>query len=971
MKVLNEISKVFFLLYLILSASIGFAQSLPQVIKPSPETTALFRYLDYPVDHSTGVPEINIPIYEIKSGSLTLPISISYHASGRRVGEENGPIASGWTLNCGGMISRTVFGQPGGSRFPDPVPSPFEITNWDNYEQISDFYYGFQHSEYDIFSYSTPSGGGRFIMTNSGAKLIPLKPFLIDNSTSFPSKIIDDKGIVYSFGLPEQTIISNEVTTSNSAITSKYMTKITAPNGRDTISLKYQGFYQYRSYHTETFCVLDQLPPPGEVSLPKPGLKANSEFREHDIKRITEIVFKEGKIVFNLNGTTDRIKSIQIVDVTGQIVKTIEFQTSYLDADGAQNMYKLDKVLFKDRNTQNVDVYSFDYYPTESFTSESRDWWGFRNSSTATGLIPYYDVRHFQDVDGSSTNETTERIGNGANRDSNDTYMKMGVIRKIIFPTGGSTEFSFEGNKVLFGPNIKDCGGLRVNQIKTSDREGNVSVRTFEYGDGYLTNWPHQMYTGVQTRYFFNFNPNVSNPLAWGSEFRSYSARIYSSDIPEGLSYAFNEPVFYSLITEYLGTKSDNIGKISYTYSGGNICNVGSVSAPDFTHVWDQRTGGTMTGVYHTVDELSLPRYMSGFNFLNERKMTSMTHYENAGKDASGKIAYKGIKSVINSYNTAQTEAFRGLHIERFCSFPQFHRIPGVLHIPNTDDEYKAATIFNFPVFVFGGSEIYIGKTELVRTEEEEFSDDGLVTKRTDFTYNSNHLLSERTQYLNNGKRLITRHKYPFDFTTDATLAKMKGLNMLNYVVEEESFMDNVSTPLKSVKTLYKEWYPNDIIPEIISVKQGASSYEPRITFQSYDDEGNILSVSKPNDVKTVYIYSYNKTLPIAKIENADLATVTSVLGGVTAVEAFAKKLNPTNEQVRSFLAPLRNDDRLAQSNINIYTHILLVGVSSVTDQNNITTYYQYDSFNRLNYIKDKGGNVLKHLQYKYATNEN
>ena len=58
-----------------------FSQDLPKVIQPSPDASALFRYQDYPMDYSTGLPQISIPIYEVKSGSLSVPISISYHAA--------------------------------------------------------------------------------------------------------------------------------------------------------------------------------------------------------------------------------------------------------------------------------------------------------------------------------------------------------------------------------------------------------------------------------------------------------------------------------------------------------------------------------------------------------------------------------------------------------------------------------------------------------------------------------------------------------------------------------------------------------------------------------------------------------------------------------------------------------------------------------------------------------------------------
>jgi hypothetical protein len=48
------------------------------------------------------------------------------------------------------------------------------------------------------------------------------------------------------------------------------------------------------------------------------------------------------------------------------------------------------------------------------------------------------------------------------------------------------------------------------------------------------------------------------------------------------------------------------------------------------------------------------------------------------------------------------------------------------------------------------------------------------------------------------------------------------------------------------------------------------------------------------------------------------------------------------------------------------YTHDPLIGMTSMTDPNNITTYYEYDSFNRLNFIKDANKNIVKALDYNY-----
>ncbi len=58
---------------------------LPSIGTPSPNAASLGVYANYPVGNFTGVPEINIPLYEINEGGYKLPISLSYNASGIKV----------------------------------------------------------------------------------------------------------------------------------------------------------------------------------------------------------------------------------------------------------------------------------------------------------------------------------------------------------------------------------------------------------------------------------------------------------------------------------------------------------------------------------------------------------------------------------------------------------------------------------------------------------------------------------------------------------------------------------------------------------------------------------------------------------------------------------------------------------------------------------------------------------------------
>jgi hypothetical protein len=84
----------------------------PQAIPPSPDAAALGKYEQYPVALYNGLVKIEIPIHTIKLPLFSLPISLSYHASGIKVDDISSPTGLGWVLNAGGLITRTVKGRP-------------------------------------------------------------------------------------------------------------------------------------------------------------------------------------------------------------------------------------------------------------------------------------------------------------------------------------------------------------------------------------------------------------------------------------------------------------------------------------------------------------------------------------------------------------------------------------------------------------------------------------------------------------------------------------------------------------------------------------------------------------------------------------------------------------------------------------------------------------------------------------------
>jgi hypothetical protein len=79
---------------------------------PSPNAASLGIYGKIPVGLHTGTANIDIPLYEVKEGNISVPISLKYHSAGIRPEEQPSWVGLGWSLHAGGAITRNVHGIP-------------------------------------------------------------------------------------------------------------------------------------------------------------------------------------------------------------------------------------------------------------------------------------------------------------------------------------------------------------------------------------------------------------------------------------------------------------------------------------------------------------------------------------------------------------------------------------------------------------------------------------------------------------------------------------------------------------------------------------------------------------------------------------------------------------------------------------------------------------------------------------------
>lgn len=463
-----------YLLFLIGATVSTSAQTsaISSPIPASPNAVSFAKYGEIPVNLSTGIPNISFPLYEIRSGQISVPISLSYHAGGIKVEEFSSWVGLGWTLHAGGAIIRSVRGVPdegtaGAGGFKTigyKVDEYASLTTFEKQEYLNAVLNGNYDSEPDMFIYSFGGYSGKFMFANDGSIItMPtnnLKIIFIDSVES-AWEIIDPDGTKYFFREREVTTTTSWSSSTGSGwqgetfslggfvegapeevTTAWYLTKIEDVFGH-TVNFEYeeeQFTFRTIDRHSGTRSLggSANCPP---ASLNYVGENSFSYSNNYILGRnLLKITFNGGEVDFlspyvyrtDLPGA-NVLSKMQIKNVNN-IVKEFTFGTSYFNESGSYQRLRLDS--FSQTSPDSAAItHRFEYhrpYHLPSVMSFSQDHWGYYNGAPNTSLLTY------KIFDGSTVND----------REPHAEYAQIGTLNKIIYPTGGYSLFEYESNSV-------------------------------------------------------------------------------------------------------------------------------------------------------------------------------------------------------------------------------------------------------------------------------------------------------------------------------------------------------------------------------------------------------------------------------------------------------------------------------------------------------------------------------------------
>jgi YD repeat-containing protein len=962
-------------------------------IPPSPNASALLEYVNVPVDHYTGVPDINVPLYTLPGRDIKIPVGVSYHASGIKVQDVASSVGLGWNLYGGGAITRVVRGKPDGSM----INCALGIGNpryWSGFTQgtcdhESDiFYFNFLGQTGKFFldeglvPYQIPQGYSKILPMENG-KIVPSVPIdnqgnLVVGNTTPKSRwswlIIDENGYQYFFG---ENVFSTETSTvyktygtlkfpGESFLSTWYLTKVISPKGVEVATFTYtkgqtteiEYFSSVRSTIVKTSGDCQNVTSETEKS-------TNTKVTINDPTYPAGIVTSLGSVYFYFEeGRRDiagkYLNYIEVRDINYAPLKRYFFQYGYFTGTNARIIYDpsngnflgcgqsecaLRLKLASITDDSSVKIREFVYNELVDLPQRASnyiDHWGYYNYTVGNyppsvwqsqTRIPRLDFRDPSlVVNGSSSAGLT--VYSGAIKSAVASMAAANILTQIKYPTGGFTIFEYEGNQTVDGMG----GGLRIKSIKDyKEPTALVGQRTYTYEQGKKYRDPvyHYLIVGGdfgQDCFFLPF-------ICWSTGCRVTKLVRNSSTLNEMFDIN-GVSVGYGKVTE---TQLDN-SKIERYYSNFD-------TNPDTEPAVNLYQGNFSSYQEQTTiprDSYGPPFAPKTSNSWERGLMTSEKIYDSSPRLLS--------ETQYNyDFSLSSSKQILCKSIESTSQMSSGSSTSNILRVGTYYVNIKPINLLNTSTTVY--SQIPIsGSSPPIYPSVTSTS---VVTKHPVYQNYAQSIVTS----LADGAQTKVEYRYVFDLTngiTTVTGPDTRAQGFLTLINQNA-----ISSPVEVI-TYYKKPGAGEAFKVIGAQLKTFSTYagSKALPYEEWSLEVNspltdfvtssisnspFTTFSKDSRYRLINTYTYgNSDLTLNRMDPSS-GVASSYEWGFNNTLVTATNVNPGTSQIRTE-----------------YTQIPLIGVTSIKDANNQTVNYEYDKYQRLKLIKDIDGNILQRYRYHY-----
>nr|WP_199156164.1 RHS repeat domain-containing protein [Pedobacter sp. ASV2] len=961
MKKINYIKTMLLCFFLILGMQRGYAQlGAGDVVSSgvaSPSMAAMSQYADVSVSMTTGLPDIGISLLSapVSDASTSWPLSLSYNTRSSQGDEIASDVGNGWSFFGAGVIYKKVI------NYLDECYDNTALTSYKKNE-FDDLYY-----------YNLPSLSGKFKVKrdtiNNTFSLINLTPNhakieYVRNSNTATFKadsfaITADNGFKYIFDKTDLAKYDcGDLLTGKEFKTAYYLTKILNPIGVEVAIMSYDERKKYKGTST-----------------------TNLLFLQNKLKTISS---RNGEVAFNY-------------------VYDDSLEPKKANDEAVSDPYSLQKITLKNPAGEELYSYVFNY------------------TMVSKGIEPSNKFRVL--------NSVLKNDKNGTLIEKNSFIYASpsgeGILKRVVSPTGAVTEYNLESGDVYV--NYNDPAYL-------AHLEGSsfISNPTIQY-------WSSMASAAINTNQALQYNFAVSGDPSVKKNFRftlnipeySYPIQPELPEVPEIPGFPPRPPkarkdnlqitlkrgndviIQTFTIKEAFENKSYNLNDYPGNYTLELISTEGAVGIGNFYAseiklnpgpFRNARPSGesriqnikyfknnTDVNPYSTVsynyDSFELPNSSSGFMFDNERDSEEdvaiqYTLYKSVKVSESGKGSIRYSFKTPDDYSKQQNG---GTTLEPQYFWPYYNITKSGLmskkEIYNEQNTLLSAELYDYELdqysdndYSFSGSYKITSKPSYIKksmvTNKAFFSGGGLLETGSETWISPTNL---KPYYIKSFADGETSEQF-LTYTTGLTgYNHLETANMTGIPVIKEQ-KKNGKTISKSVTK-----YENSavLLPTsafAASISDGSMKQVMKI--DTYDDKGNLVQLTSVAGLPTSFLYGYNKTQVIAKIEGArydDIKNNPLVIAAIAA--SNDDNINPALESVLiTALDNLRKDSSMVEYQITAYTYNPLIGLTTTTTPNGQREVYEYDDAGRLKTVKkmekDVSGNVvykkLREYQYNY-----
>lgn len=899
-------------------------------ISTPPSAASFQNYLNATVSPATGIPSINIPIYNLESSDTGFPISVSlsYHPYSAVDGNPASEVGLGWTLFKGGTINRVTIG---------------DVDETKNITDITE-------SEADVFYYSIPGYSGKFnihksstgndlVINNISGTKLKIEYTRDMNSAKLiinSFKITDDKGYQYFFNDYNIGTHSTNGGLRNHK-TGFELNMVKDAGNHEIVNYTYDKKIRY--------------------------VGSNSTILKYQYCKLKDVITSKGKISFafdytalddiDMNFINDpySIKNISLIDKQGQVISKYEFiygeiETNFINTYGNFTirktltfLKKINKNLILDEQT------NFEYRDANNSPSET------------------------------ITNQICTTDGGAYN------YIK-GILQKVTFPTKGYIIYDFEANELYADKSTINYAGYHYIADPAVQYYGENII---PYNTSTSLNYTFQVQGNAGTQYPVYLNDesardgtiiDFDNP----PPLFTYTVKNLSGVIMTRQNNSDCSTPNYLL---YPGTYTINTNN-SPDYGNFKIYQINSLPLPYDNKVM-QLTGARINTIrsYDSDGTLVKTKKYEYSSFTNPQDATGYLYNSELpdpySLSASQFVLYKNVKETEifgNQNNGSIQYTYKVPDDYRDANWnPLYFNLTsnGLLEkkeILNSSNQSQEKTEYTYTISDTPGasghalssnysyipgyiqhftetSTVKRGNTNFITTSESAISP-------SNFQQVSSKLTSH------NGDITETFTKYAQDLSN----TRLINANMISIPLETE-VKDNGNI-LSTSKTIFGN--SNHFYPTSVETTDLVQNPETQLIFDVYDDKGNLVQVTNKAGISTTTIWGYYKTLPIAQIVGAkysDISSLSAITAAITASNADAD--NSSNEaSLLIALDNLRLASQLQGYSIELYTYDPLIGITNSISSNGIKQVYEYDASGKLSKVKNAAGQVIKENQYNY-----